>query len=100
MLWQPHCTDHRDLLSYVTLVVRELGTSYVSTLSVEVVLSCSLTGAVRESSLGWSLCFFLRVGEHGCSGEQLCETRSLRVPHVPCVSHLKAFQDDCLFSAR
>ena len=50
----------------------------MSTLSVEVVLSCSLTGAVRESSLGWSLCFFLRVGEHGWSGEISC------VKHVRC----------------
>ena len=29
MMWQPHYTDHRDLLSYVTLVVREFGTSFV-----------------------------------------------------------------------
>ena len=29
MPWQPHYTDHRDLLSYVTLVVREFGTSFV-----------------------------------------------------------------------
>ena len=70
-------------------------------MSVEVVSPCSLTDAVRESSLGWSLCFFLRVGEHGCSGEnQLCETRFLRVPHGACFSHPKAcFQVVCVFSA-
>ena len=66
MLWQPYYTDHHDLLSYVTIdwetvwgwhaQVEKCNQVSSCMISVKVVSPCSLTDAVRESSL---LVFFL-----------------------------------------
>ena len=67
MLWQPYFSDHRDLLSYVTIdwetvwgwhaQIEKCNQVSSWPMSVEVVSPCSLTDAVCESSLCWSLCF-------------------------------------------
>ena len=60
MLWQPYCTDHRDLLSYVTIdwetvwgwhaQIKKCNQVSSWMISVKVVSPCSLTDAVRWSS--------------------------------------------------
>ena len=68
MLWPTYLTNHRDLLSCVTIdwetvcgwhaQIEKCNQVSSWPTSVEVVNPCSLTDAVRESSLGWSPCFF------------------------------------------